>query len=135
MPNRITLEDTALVALKKLSCGNPGAISVLGQWIANGPAIDPDACDPFIQMLSLDDMDIVGPDIWMLYKDVSGQDLRVFLGLLRAHQLGFLRFEDLKQAIRVGRSHALDVPALLSKVETELPAFRRGVSPSTEPKL
>lgn len=128
MPNRITMNDSTLEVITKLSQGNPGAVTVLCQWLENGAKIDPDACHPLIQMCSLDDMDIVGPKIWMLYKDVCNHDLRVMLGVLRAHQLGFLSTERLLATLVVRNASSLDentIADLLAQVENELPNFQK----------
>jgi hypothetical protein len=128
MPNRITLDDSLLSIIHKLSQGNPGAATVLARWVSEGPSIDPDACHPMFQMCRFDDADIVGPDIWILFKDVCGEDLRTMLAVLRAEQFGLLAPSALKAAIRRGRQHVMDIPMLVAKVESELPNFKRGES-------
>lgn len=125
--HRVQLTDSLLDIIVKLSQGNPGAVTVLAQWVKDGEAIDPQSCHPMIAMCRLDDMDIVGARIWMLYKDVCGQDLRRFIGVLRANQLGFLAEADLDAAIDGHRP--IDVASLVLQVEAELSEFKRSVQP------
>lgn len=124
MPGRIKLEDSFIDVVCKLSEGNPGAINVMMAWLKQGPSIDPNAIDPIIQLLSLDDMDIVGPDIWIMYKDVCHCDIRTMLAIYRARQLGFTSTASIKQAIRDSQPLPNEAD-LISKVEEFLPSFAR----------
>lgn len=137
MPNRIAPNDNGRTVIAKLAAGNSGAAVVLGQWFAHCTEIDPDAYTEqafaFVHMLTLDDYDIVGPRLWVFYKDVCGSDIRRVLGMMRAQQFGFITSDDLVAAIDgsrgVGMSgktlSAADVDALLAKVEHRLPRFKR----------
>lgn len=135
MPNRVQLTPagefpSAFEIISLLAEGNVGAVTVLAQWMKFGAQIDPDcALPPHWAMCMLDDMDLVGPRIWVLYKDVCGQDIRRFLGVLRAHQLGFLSEMDLQAAAGRDYPTALrdpqEVDALLARVEDQLPAFMK----------
>lgn len=126
--SRITLADTGLSACMKMADGNPGALSVMAEMFKRGGEIDP---DDFMggmgAILALDSHRIYGSRIWMLHKDVCGQDLRVTLAILRACQLGFLPDEDLQHAID-NMGDGIDVPALVTKVEERLPAFQKAVT-------
>lgn len=122
MKNQITLEDTTSTMLLKLSKGNPGAISVLVRMLKEGESIDPDSMSPFMAILQLDSMGINNGSIWMLYKDICGQDLEKMLGVLRGVQLGLLSEEHLLAAIE-SRYKGVSVDDLLSKVKKELPNF------------
>lgn len=124
MSGRIDIHDSVIDVIHKLSEGNPGAVTVLARWLKEGRAIDPDAMSPLLQMCSLDDLDIVGSQIWVLYKDVCDQDMRRFLSLLRAHQLGFLLTRELQAAAR-GEKPFPAVGALITAVEDRLPKFRQ----------
>ncbi len=122
---RITLQDTGLSACMKMAEGNPGAISVLAQMIRVGGDIDPDSfMGGMGALLGLDTHGIYGSRIWMLYKDVCGQDLRIMLALLRSCQLGFLSELNLSKAID-NYGEGIDIPALVAKVEERLPKFKR----------
>jgi hypothetical protein len=125
--SRIQLTDTGFSAAMKLSDGNPGALTVCARILKEGGDIDPDSAFGGLgNLLDLDTLEIYGSRIWMLYKDVCGEDLRVTCAILRAYQLGFLSDVDLRSAIEgSGIDHVLDVPALVKQVEDRLPDFQR----------
>lgn len=117
---RIGLSDTTLSAVQKLSEGNPGAITVLMEIILKGGPIDPQsAFKEWTGLMGLDSHGIYGSDIWVLYKDVCGQDLINLLAVLRAVQMGFLRRADVFSAIR--RLTQLDIPRLRLQLKVALP--------------
>jgi len=117
-------------AIVKLSDGNPGAVVVLAECLKRGEEIDPDSAFGGLgPIFDFDTLGIYGPRIWMLFKDVCGQDLRIMLAVLRAHQLGFLRESELNQAID-NYGEGIDIPALVAKVEHRLPKFQK--APATE---
>ena len=114
-----------LDVIKVMSEGNPGAVSVLTQFLTEGEKIDPDDfMGGFGPIFGLDTLDCYGPEIWMLYKDVCKENINTTLGMLRAVQLGFLKDTDLKLAIN-GKK-ALDIDYYLGKVKEQLPAFDSG---------
>ena len=120
---RITLKDTNISALTKMSEGNPGALAVCMQIINQGEKIDPDGFMAGIgTVLWMDTLEIYGPKIWMLFKDVCGEDLIKMLGVLRAVQLGFVGQEKVKAAIN-NYGKGIDVDDLLKQVQERLPAF------------
>lgn len=87
-----------------LSEGNIGALTVIIELFKQGADIDPDSLLGSLgPILALDTHEIYGPHIWMLYKDVCGQDIRVMVAILRAVQLGFLSESDLHKAIDSSR--------------------------------
>lgn len=119
----IKLEDTTLDMVMKMSEGNPGAVSVIAQILKTGALIDPDdAFGGLGTILHMDTWGIRGPKIWMLYKDVCGQDLVKTIGMTRAVQLGFLPGEILEKAIN-DRGRGVDVDECLKKVREQLPRF------------
>ena len=126
---RITLSDNMVTVASKLSEGNPGAVNVIMQIVKDSEKIDPDAMmGPFAHLLSLDSFGIYGSNIWILYKDICGQDLTNMLAVLRAVQLGMLSLSMVNRAIDgiLGNSKeavVLDVPGLLEKVREQLPEF------------
>lgn len=128
---RIQLADRVGSALSKMSDGNIGAITVLGRIIKEGGAIDPDdLMGGFGNVLSLDTIGLYGSSIWLLYKDICGEDLRMMVGVLRAWQLGFISDRELRHAVEGARTGLenppkIDVSALVAKVEARLPAFQR----------
>jgi hypothetical protein len=119
----ITLEDTTMDMIEKMSMGNPGAISVICQILKDGALIDPDdAFGGLGTILHMDTWGIRGPKIWMLYKDVCGQDLVKTIGMTRAVQLGFLPSEILENGIN-NYGRGIDVDEYLKKVKEQLPRF------------
>ena len=117
--SKLTLEDTMQSAIMKLSEGNPGALTVLLQVIEHADRIDPDSVGGGgMVLLQLDDLNITGPKIWMLYKDVCGENLSHTLGALRAVQLGFVSQGTLLKAIE-SRGAGLDLPKALEKVKAQ----------------
>lgn len=87
--------------------------------------------------MQFDDQDIVGPDIWILYKDVAGSDIRNMLMLLRAFQLGYLPMRELKAAMAASRPlETARFWELNAKVENRLPKFKKmslGVEDADQP--
>lgn len=119
---RIQLSDTFLSAVKKMAGGNPGAITVLMAIMAESPKIDPQgAMGGLGTILSLDTEDIYEERIWMLYKDVCGENIVKMLACLRASQLGFITTTQLSQTIN--SRDKLDVDDLLTKVKKRLNKF------------
>ena len=130
--SRIKLEDTEFSAAMKMGEGNPGAILVCAMMLKRGGEIDPDDFAGGLgPLLSMDTLGIYGSRIWMLYKDVCGEDLRVTCAVLRAHQLGYISSGALKDAID-NYGEGIDVPALVEKVEERLPNFQRAVQQPSE---
>lgn len=130
---RIALNDDMVTIASKLSEGNPGALNVIMQLIKHSEKIDPDAAfGPFAHLFSLDSFGIYGPKIWILYKDVCGENIVNMIAVMRSVQLGHLPYEMLERAfngIDGNRLEAakLDVPAILEKVKNELPNFAKGM--------
>ena len=129
---RIELTDSIPDILIKLSDGVIGSVNVLIHIIKNAHKIDPDCFGGMegagvLTILSFDSHAIYGEDIWILFKDICGQNYINLLGVLRAIQLGYIS-EDLVttdiRARKIGdRSKAINVPELLAKVRERLPAF------------
>lgn len=94
---RISIEDTAIDIVVKMSDGNPGAVACLSMIINAAPEIDPqDLMSPFGPILSLDQHGIYGSSIYVLSTKCN-RDVRRLLMLLRAVQLGFLGAGRLKE--------------------------------------
>lgn len=118
--------------LLALSGGNPGAVTVCMRLLKETPAIDPqDILGGLGNLLALDSYNIWEHRIWMLYKDVCGQDLVKMIAVLRAHQLGQLAGVTecaLNHAID-NRGEGLDLDAVLKAVQDRLPRFIRTPAP------
>jgi hypothetical protein len=70
----LSLNDTNLTAVEKLSQGNPGALQVCCELFkAHG----------FGPLLDMDDMGIAGQSVWLGYKNFAGEDLDTFATALR----------------------------------------------------
>ena len=123
MTNKIGLTDTAEDMMVKMSEGNPGALSVCMQLLTETANIDPDAAlGGLSSILMLDTLGIYGPEIWMLYKDVCGEDIADTITVLRGYQLGFITHHQLNHAIQNG-GDGLDVNDVLKQVKDKLPLF------------
>ena len=125
---RINLNDSLIDVISKLAEGNPGAITVCMNVLKSAEKIDPaSALSAFGPLLLLDSFGFYGPSIWMLFKDVCGENLINMLGVLRAVQLGFLSQEELGIAVnnrgRKSDGTQLDVAGLLAQVRERLPDF------------
>ncbi len=78
--------------------GNPGALVAILNIIKEYELIDPEAALGGAGfLLSLDDMEIYGSDIYVLFSDKCGGDIRRMIMLLRASQLGFLSRDKIKE--------------------------------------
>lgn len=119
---RITLGMSVGDIVYAITEGNPGAIRVVMELIEKGPKIDPDnALGPIGPLLNLDTLDCYGSRIWMLYKDVCGQDLVKVEGVLRA--IGFGYTSDAAVNAAIDGTGKIDVDALLTQVRERLPRF------------
>lgn len=128
---KIQLEDNLLSMASKMSEGNPGALFVIMEIITHGSEIDPDCgpLGPIAPVLDLDMLEIYGPRIWMLYKDVCGENLRTMCAVLRAWQLGFTTERAIKSAVD-NYGEGIDVSALVAQVEDRLPNFQKAAAPA-----
>lgn len=116
------LDMSMMDMLMIMSEGNPGALKVLMDSFDKVPEIDPDdVFGPWGLMMHLDSLGIYGDRIWMLYKDLCGQDIVNTIAMARAWQLGIVRSEDLKDAIN-GLT-VLNVNDILNQVKDRLPNF------------
>ncbi|MFA5558174.1 MAG: hypothetical protein WDA59_01760 [Methanofastidiosum sp.] len=124
---RVTLQDNFMDVMYKMSEGNPGAVSVLMQLYKEVPNIDPQNIMGGIgAILDLDTLGVYGPRIWMLYKDVCGEDIAKTNWMLRAWQLGIISEDELNKRIdNYGRD---GVDGIIEKVMTQLSYYGEGKS-------
>ncbi len=121
--SRISLKDTGVTVIIKMCEGNLGAISVCRQLLSDTPKIDPDSFMGGVGIiLSLDTLAIYGSRIWMLYKDVCGQNIHDTLAVLRGVQLGFISQATLNYAID-HYGEGISVKDLVKQVKERLPKF------------
>lgn len=129
---RITSEMSPLDAVVVLSEGNPGATRVCAELLKDGARIDPDNILGGVgQLLMLDSAGLYGARIWMLYKDVCGEDLGKMVAVLRAWQLGIVGHDAVAHAID-HRGDGIDLDDVVSQVQERCPAFDADAL-STEP--
>lgn len=121
-----TIMDVAIA----MGGGNPGGLRVTLDLIQKGGAIDPQAFDGIAHVLTLDVHGIYAHRIWMLYKDVCGEDLARMIAVLRAVQLGIIDTAELDHAID-NRGAGLDVDSTITAVKQRLPDLKVEV-PSVE---
>lgn len=119
---RLQLEDTPMDMLQKMCGGNPGALTVLLEIIKNGESIDPDISSSILYLLYLDTYKIYDEKIWMLYKDVCGENITKTMALLRAVQFGYLSEKDLHHAIN-NYGEGVDPEIYLKRVKVALSNF------------
>lgn len=101
---------------------NPGAMTVCMSILTQGESIDPDCATPFLTLLLLDSFNIYADRVWMLFKDVCGENLEKTIAMLRAVQLRLLPQTDLQHAIN-NYGRGIDVNSLLMQVKERLPRF------------
>lgn len=95
--SRIELTDSTTDALVKMAEGNPGAIHAMMAILEHHDSIDPQAMMGGLgSILLLDTWEIYGTNIYVLFNDKCNRDVRKFLLLERACQLGHLPQSKLK---------------------------------------
>jgi hypothetical protein len=121
---RINLMDSGIDILMKMSGGNPGALRVCMDILQRNSGIDPDdAMGGIGPLLSLDVHDIYESQIWILYKDVCGENLESMLAFMRAVQLGYATESELKNAVRNESIQSDRLNELIAAVRKHLPHF------------
>jgi hypothetical protein len=119
---KIQLDMSAMDMIMVMSEGNPGALKVLMESLDKVPEVDPDdVFGPWGLMMHLDSLGIYGERIWMLYKDLCGENITNTIAMARAWQLGIVRESDLKDAIN-GLT-IFNVSDIIEKVKERLPSF------------
>ncbi|MFO7742771.1 MAG: hypothetical protein R6X31_10720 [Anaerolineae bacterium] len=122
---RLELTDTMFDVANKMSEGNPGALRVVMELLAEGGDIDPDnGMGGLGHVLSMDTLNLYSSKIWMLYKDVCGQDLKKMVAVLRGWQLGMVTKGEIHRAVD-NWGAGLDVEDILNQVQERLPEFGR----------
>jgi hypothetical protein len=120
---RLQLNHSLPDILWEMSKGNPGAASVLIRLFAEGSTIDPhDAFGGMGSIMALDSHDIYESNIWLLYKDVCGENLSKMVALLRAVQLGYLSEAELRLMLR-NKPTKKTLDALFKQVTGRLERF------------
>lgn len=126
MTRKIQLNDTPLSATLLISVGNIGAAKALATCSMLAEEIDPQCMLGAFGMLGqLESMEIYGADVWLLFKVVCGERPPAFHAVLRAVQLGLLRGETVKKAIR--GELKLKVDLVWERVCERLTSFQKRV--------
>ena len=73
----LDLNQTVLDLTIRMSKGNPGACTVLGEILKN------QGDTGFLLLAQLDDMGVYGSDIWIGYKDICGENIGTFIDKIR----------------------------------------------------
>lgn len=130
--SKINLDMTGVDAIIAMSENNPGAATVLSRVVREAANIDPQAVgNGWFVIMTLNDMGIYGPRIWMLYKDVCNQSLPHMLAVLRADQLGQLAgvTSDRIQHAIDNHGEGIDIDAAMGAVQARLPQFNQEETP------
>jgi len=121
MAERITDEDNAVTAIRKLAGGNPEAINVCSMLVNEGANIDRDSVfGPFAGILLLDMAGVYEDKIWYLYKDNCKQNLEALMTVLRGYQLGLITPAQLKNAVDYMNGGTPLTPEFIKQVYTEV---------------
>ena len=73
----ISLMDNFQELVMKMSEGNPGGFNVMMQMAKESQQ------DAFMQVLSLDDMNIRGSQIWIAYKNFCNSDIKTLIECIK----------------------------------------------------
>lgn len=121
------MHDTLMDVFVNMSDGNPGAVTVLMELYDKTPEIDPlSALGGLGAIMWLDTFGIYGPRIWMLYKDVCGQDIAKTNWMIRACQLGVISEQEFNHRIdNYGRE---GIDEIIEKVFDQLSYYGDGNS-------
>lgn len=117
--SKITLQDTLVDVVYKLSECHPNALTVLLEYIKKNSEIDP-VGDAIMNLLWFDTFEIYGERIWKLYER-CGWDILKFSASVRGCQLGCISREQLNELIDGFNEVNLD--EIVKSVQERLPEF------------
>lgn len=129
----ITENMTVVEAAAKLAKGNPGAAQALLALMRDTAIVDPDCIfEEWAPLFDCDHLDLYGPDIWILYKDICKFNTANMLAVFRAVQFGQISAKTVQAAVASGRNGSdltepLDIPKILENVKKKLPNFGKRV--------
>jgi hypothetical protein len=125
---QITFNDSPTDAILKVSKNNPGAGVAISQMMETVSKVDPDSTLGAIGVVfKLDDLEVYGEDVHMLYKYHCGQDPKRLLLLMRAVYLGLFSLEKFKAMSKHPRRDLLTAAQwdrLIMRVKKEVPRFK-----------
>ncbi|RNI27634.1 hypothetical protein EFA69_16075 [Rufibacter immobilis] len=86
-------------AIAVMSSGNPGALMALIEMAKHGHLVDPNQiAGGFYYIMKLDQFEIYGSDIYVLFSDICERKLHWLLATIKAPELGLINEEILKEA-------------------------------------
>lgn len=124
--NELPIGVTAIDAIVAMAKGNVGASVAMSTSLMIESAIDPKTSSSFIH--SLDGYGIYGPSIHILFKDKCDSNIRKFIMIIRATQLGFFNHNRLQQMAAEPRDYYLseeEFNSLDDQVCERLPDFQK----------
>lgn len=101
MENRIKGNMNFIDMLYAMSEGNPGATSVLTQLLSHKTQ---NWAGGLGLVLNLDSYGVYGSDIWVLYKDICGEDIDLVCTVLRTFQFGTFSREEIAEILKENAS-------------------------------
>lgn len=118
---RITSTDTMSSTAVKMADGDPGALDALVEVAKYAETIDPQSgMGPLAPMLGMNTQGIYGTEIYILWSDKCQRNIRKFLMLLRAVQLGFLPPARLKEMAE-DQTRSVDLmPSEWEKIDSQV---------------
>lgn len=133
----LKMTDSPTDMLAAVSKGNPGCLMLLLEIMKKHESIDPQAVMGGIGLVMLlDSYEIYGTDAYILYGDKCNHDLRTFLMLMRATQLGLFSLKRLKELskdqMREIELSKEELDSLDEKVCAKLTEFKRKEEPVEE---
>ena len=104
---KLNLEDDIFTTFYKMSEGNPGAITAMTQLIKEDPT-------RFMLILSLDDMNIRGSQIWQVYKYYCEEDVEKFKKVIQDRDADMVQYLNEENA-SVGQEKAVSGGAFFDR--------------------
>ncbi len=99
--SKLELTDTVQDVFLKMAEGNPGALNCLFAMISKKDWFG--GLDPVMLIIQLDDMEIYGSNLYMLWNDCCNQDLVQMELVIRNYQCGRLTKEVIMDNLKGGR--------------------------------
>lgn len=118
---RIKSNDSIQSAIMKLCDKNEVAVWALVK-LSDCYKIDPqNALGPFFPFFHLDDFEIYGEQIAILFRDICKESAKMTYTVIRAVQLGLFSLKTLKEAIE--NKTQIDLDDIYKKVKEQLTMF------------
>lgn len=119
--------DEAKELVAEMSQGNPGAMYAMVDLIKDGWMMEPFIkYDPLEYLKLLEELGILGSDIYLIHNDLCGGNVHYMSGLLKAVQLGILEGSTLKAElakINKGGGSTIDVHQVMLEVKNTVNGF------------